>query len=103
MKALRLRAFDLVSKPFEPKQVFEAIRRATARCEMRLQASSNEFLEGLSKRLIESSTGSLRLNFAGFLSGKVNLDQIRAHAQILSNGLANDLPAPSSDSEDEDR
>jgi DNA-binding NtrC family response regulator len=91
MRALRLRAFDLVAKPFESGAVLKTIRRAAERYESRRRASSHEALEGLTSRLIESIRG-LSESESQSLSqnGKVTLDQIRAQAQNLLRRLTGD-------------
>jgi len=92
MRALRLRAFDLVAKPFESGAVLKTIRRAAERYESRRRASSYEALEGLTSRLIESIRG-LSESESQSLSqnGKVTLDQIRAQAQNLLRRLTGDV------------
>jgi CheY-like chemotaxis protein len=52
MRALRLRALDVVSKPFETHRVMETVRRAALRRETRLGPC--EVPDGFTKRLIES-------------------------------------------------
>ena len=104
MRALRLCAFDLVSKPFDANQVLEAIHRAIARSEMRLRGTSAEFLEGLSKRLIEAIQGLSESEIHELSnSGKGKLDQVRAQAQMLLKYLVNDISASSVYAEDKDR
>jgi len=58
MRALRLRAFDLLSKPFKVNDVRETVRRAALRSETGSPASSSfEILDGLPSRLMESIQG----------------------------------------------
>jgi DNA-binding NtrC family response regulator len=55
MRALRLRAFDVVSKPFDANEIVEKVRRAAVLCERGLARSSSfEVLDGLTTRLMES-------------------------------------------------
>lgn len=92
MRALRLRAFDLVCKPFESNQVLETVRRAAARSEGRRRATSYQALEGLTNRLLESIHGLSESESRSLSeSGKVTLDQIRSQAQVLLKRLAGDL------------
>lgn len=92
MRALRLRAFDLIAKPFDSKQVLETTHRALVRFERRRRATSHEALEGLTNRLIESIRG-LSESESRSLSqtGKLTLDEMRAQAQSLLKRLTGDI------------
>ena len=83
MRALRLRAFDLVSKPFEASHVLETVRRAALRRETRQRVSTSyRALDGLTNRLIASinelSSSELRELSQ---SRRAKLDDLRALAQ----------------------
>ena len=55
MRALRLRAFDVVSKPFDANEIVEKVRRAAVLCEKGMTRSSSlEVLDGLTTRLMEA-------------------------------------------------
>jgi DNA-binding NtrC family response regulator len=55
MRALRLRAFDVVSKPFDASEIVEKVGRAAVLCEKGSTSSSSfEVLDGLTTRLMES-------------------------------------------------
>jgi DNA-binding NtrC family response regulator len=84
MRALRLSAFDLVSKPFEPSKVLETVRRAAARCETHRREPAHEILEGLANRLLEAVRGLSESESRSLSeSGRVTLDDIRAQARTL--------------------
>jgi two-component system nitrogen regulation response regulator NtrX len=85
MRALRLRAFDLVAKPFDSARVLDTVRRAALRCERRRRTSSSyEVLDGLTNRLIASIHGLSPLEFRMLAKHKrVKLDDLRALAQRL--------------------
>ena len=85
MRALRLRALDVVSKPFEAHRLIETVRRAALRRETGLRRY--EALDGLTNRVIESiqlpsaSAEHLRLS----QSRKLKLHDLRTRAKnILS-------------------
>jgi hypothetical protein len=84
MRALRLRALDVVSKPFEAHRLIETVRRAALRRETRL--CPYEVLDGLTNRVIESiqlrsASEHLRLS----QSRKLKLHDLRTRAKnILS-------------------
>ena len=90
MRALRLRAFELVSKPFDANQILETVGRAALRCEMRRGASSSyEALDGLTNRLIESIHGLSPLELRRLARSKqAQLADLRAQAQKLVGQLS---------------
>jgi DNA-binding NtrC family response regulator len=90
MRALRLRAFDLVAKPFDAKQILETVGRAVLRCETRRgTASSYEALDGLTNRLIKSIHGLSVLEFHKLARGKqAQLADLRERAQKLVGQLS---------------
>ena len=85
MRALRLRAFDLVAKPFDSSRVRETVRRAALRCQTRRQTSSRyEVLDGLTNRLMESIHGLSPLELRMLdQSTRAKLSDLRALAQSL--------------------
>jgi DNA-binding NtrC family response regulator len=90
MRALRLRAFDLVAKPFAANQILETVRRAALRCETRRGTSSSyEVLDGLTNRLIESVHGLSALELQRLARSKQEqLVDLRAQAQKLLGRLS---------------
>jgi len=88
MRALRLRALDVVSKPFEAHRLIETVRRAALRRETGLRPY--EALDGLTNRVIESiqlpsaSAEHLRLS----QSRKLKLDDLRTTAKNVLNFLS---------------
>jgi YesN/AraC family two-component response regulator len=90
MRALRLRAFELVSKPFDANQILETVGRAALRCEMRRGTSSSyEALDGLTNRLIESIHGLSALELQRLARSKqAQLADLRAQAQKLLGRLS---------------
>jgi len=83
MRALRLRAFELVAKPFAASAILETVRRAALRAETRRRLSSSyEVLDGLTNRLIESIP-SLTVGELGKLSRdqQAGLHELRERAQ----------------------
>jgi DNA-binding NtrC family response regulator len=90
MRALRLRAFELVSKPFDANQILETVGRAALRCETRRGTSSSyEALDGLTNRLIESIHGLSALELQRLARSKqAQLEDLRAQAQKLLGRLS---------------
>jgi DNA-binding response OmpR family regulator len=85
MRALRLRAFDLLSKPFDVNDVMETVRRAAVRSETGSPApSSLEIIDGLPNRLMASIHG-LSASELRELSGSqtAELDDLRERAKSL--------------------
>jgi len=90
MRALRLRAFELVSKPFDANQILETVGRAALRCETRRGTSSSyEVLDGLTNRLIDSIHGLSPLELRRLARSKqAQLADLRTQAQKLLGQLS---------------
>ena len=84
MRALRLCALDVISKPFEAHRLIETVRRAALRRETR--PCPYEVLDGLTNRVVESiQLRSASEHLALSQSRKLKLDDLRTRAKnILS-------------------
>ena len=89
MRALRLRAFDVVSKPFNANEIVEKVRRAAARCDAgRASSSSFEVLDGLAGRLVRSIPALSASEAQGLSNArKMELGDLQAKAQDLLDRL----------------
>jgi DNA-binding NtrC family response regulator len=96
MRAIRLSAFDLVSKPFEATRMLDTVRRAALRWEERESAGQGYgALEGLTDRLIDSIHGLSSSELHKLSQAKLaRLDDIQARAR----GVLAELSAPSAES-----
>ena len=94
MRAIRLSAFDIVSKPFEMQHLLDTVRRAAVRYENRERARGYEVLDGLTDRLIGSVHGLSATELQKLAQGKhVELDDLRERARDVFVGLqAADVP-----------
>jgi DNA-binding NtrC family response regulator len=90
MRALRLRAFDVVSKPFDANEIVEKVSRAAGRCETGLpKASSLEVLDGFSTGLIGSIHGLSANEIQSLADARtVKLVDLQARAQNLLGRLS---------------
>jgi len=90
MRALRLRAFDVVSKPFDASEIVEKVRRAAALGEKGMTGSSSfEVLDGLTTRLMEAIPALSKTEIQA-LSNAQNekLGEFQARAQDLLERLS---------------
>jgi DNA-binding NtrC family response regulator len=85
MRALRLRAFDVVSKPFDANEIVDKVRRAAVLCETGSTSSSSlEVLDGLASRLMESIPALSAREIQSLSNARnVELGDFRARAQNL--------------------
>jgi DNA-binding response OmpR family regulator len=98
MRALRLKAFDLVAKPFRPALVLEAVERAIARCEEHRHGRPDA-LRGLQERLLDAVQG-LSPTEMRRLSGGAQLNDVREQARTLVKHLTNAVTRPDDGGED---
>src|SRR5207248_1489392 len=82
VKALRLHAFDFVSKPFDVNQVLQAVHRAAASAQGRREASSRRALHALATELADA-VEELAQAIGGKLSDdeRTRIERIRAIAR----------------------
>jgi len=93
MRAIRLSAFDMVSKPFEIEHLLDTVRRAAVRYENRERARGYEALEGLTDRLIGSIHGLSATELQKLAQGKqAGLGELRERAHDVLVGL-HDIPS----------
>ena len=89
MRALRLRAFDLISKPFDAATVVDTVRRAARRYDSGSPTfASLDLLEGLPMKLISSIHELSKTELRSLSKGQsVTLDDVRARARRLFDRL----------------
>jgi DNA-binding NtrC family response regulator len=95
MRALRLKVFDLVAKPFRPALVLEAVERAIARCAEHRHGRPDA-LQGLPERLLDAIQ-ELSPTEIRRLSGGAKLNHVREQARTLVRHLTSAVTTPDND------